>query len=126
MSGLAHAVLVEVILLPQLEGADNRARWLVWNIPAATTSVAEGVRPVARLPDGSKQMVVQGRNGGPPVGFRDPCSLPGQPHHYSFEVFALDSKLDSVPVGSTRGDVMSAMDGHILGHAVLMTKFNRE
>src|SRR5215831_6483770 len=105
---------------------DDILHWLVWNIPATTTSMAEGVQPMPTLPDGSMQVVAQGRNGGPPVGYRGPCPPPGQPHHYSFEVFALDSKLDSAAAGATRADVMNAMNGHILGHAVLMTKFDRQ
>jgi Raf kinase inhibitor-like YbhB/YbcL family protein len=105
---------------------DDILHWLVWNVPVTTTSVPEGVPANATLPDGSMQVTAQGRNGGPPVAYRGPCPPPGQPHHYSFEVFALDSKLDSVAAGATRADVMTAMNGHILGHAVLMTKFDRQ
>jgi phosphatidylethanolamine-binding protein (PEBP) family uncharacterized protein len=41
-----------------------------------------------------------------------------------FEVFALDSKLD-VPAAATRADVEKAMDGHIIGHAVVGALFSR-
>jgi Raf kinase inhibitor-like YbhB/YbcL family protein len=120
-----------VILVHDLEprpnkGIEDNLHWLVWNIPATATSLAEGVQPVATLPDGSMQVVAAGRAGGPPTGYRGPCPPPGQPHHYPFEVFALDSKLDSVGAGATRADVMNAMNGHVVGHAVLMTKFDRQ
>jgi hypothetical protein len=45
-------------------------------------------------------------------------------HHYAFELFALDQKLD-LPANATRADVMKAMDGHIAGHASLVAPFNR-
>jgi phosphatidylethanolamine-binding protein (PEBP) family uncharacterized protein len=45
-------------------------------------------------------------------------------HHYAFELFALDQKLD-LPATDTRTDVMKAMDGHIAGHATLVAPYNR-
>jgi phosphatidylethanolamine-binding protein (PEBP) family uncharacterized protein len=53
-----------------------------------------------------------------------PCAPPGPPHHYAFELFALDTKLDLPPTAS-RSEVMKAMDGHILADAVLTTNFHR-
>ena len=46
------------------------------------------------------------------------------PHHYVFDLFALDGKLD-LPATATRADVEKAIDGHIIGHAVLVGLFNR-
>jgi hypothetical protein len=49
-------------------------------------------------------------------------------HHYMFEIFALDTKLD-VPPGAdafeTRANVLKAMQGHILGKAVYGGLFRR-
>lgn len=45
-------------------------------------------------------------------------------HHYAFELFALDQKLDLTGT-ATRANVMKAMDGHIAGHATLVAPFNR-
>ena len=44
-------------------------------------------------------------------------------HHYAFELFALDEKLD-LPATATRADVLRAMDGHIAGHATIVAPFN--
>jgi hypothetical protein len=104
---------------------DDILHWLVWNIPATTTSMGENAPATPTLADGSMQVVAQGRNGGPATSYRGPCPPPLQPHHYSFEVFALDQKLESA-AGATRADVTAAMNGHILGHAVLMTRFERQ
>jgi phosphatidylethanolamine-binding protein (PEBP) family uncharacterized protein len=54
---------------------------------------------------------------------------PGAPaagpyHHYTFELFALDTKLELGP-DATRDDVLKAMQGHILGKAVLEGRFHR-
>ena len=49
-------------------------------------------------------------------------------HHYTFEIFALDTKLDvsaSADAFETRTAVMKAMQGHILGKAVYMGLFHR-
>jgi phosphatidylethanolamine-binding protein (PEBP) family uncharacterized protein len=45
-------------------------------------------------------------------------------HHYAFELFALDQKVD-LHATATRADVMKTMDGHIAGHATLVAPFNR-
>jgi Raf kinase inhibitor-like YbhB/YbcL family protein len=105
-------------------GVEDFLHWMVWNIPATTTQLVEGVAATPEQADGTRQMVSQGRNGGPAIGFRSPCPPPGPSHHYVFELFALDTKLDVPPAG-TRADVMKAMDGHVIGHAVLIGLFNR-
>ena len=56
-------------------------------------------------------------------------SLPGAPpagpyHHYTYELFALDTKLSLGP-DATQADVMKAIDGHVLAKAVLEGRFHR-
>lgn len=41
-----------------------------------------------------------------------------------FEFFALDTKLD-LDENATRPDVLKAIDGHIIGKAVLTGRFHR-
>jgi Raf kinase inhibitor-like YbhB/YbcL family protein len=102
---------------------DDQVHWLVWNIPAATTSLPEGVPKGSSRPDGSFQISATG-----PV-YRGPgAPANGPPHHYMFEVFALDTKLDVQPAADafeTRANVMKAMQGHILGKAVYGGLFKR-
>ena len=45
-------------------------------------------------------------------------------HHYTFELYALDVKLDLGP-DAARADLLKAMDGHILGKGVMMGRFHR-
>jgi Raf kinase inhibitor-like YbhB/YbcL family protein len=102
---------------------DDQVHWLVWNIPATATGLAEGQPKGEKLPDGSLQTSATGhvyRGPGAPAN--------GPPHHYTFEIYALDTKLD-VPNGpdafETRKAVMAAMQGHVLGKAVTMGLFKR-
>jgi Raf kinase inhibitor-like YbhB/YbcL family protein len=102
---------------------DDQLHWLVWDIPAGTTSLPEGVPMGADRPDGSHQISASG-----PV-YRGPgAPATGPLHHYTFEIFALDTKLN-VPAAAdafeTRTNVMKAMQGHILGKAVYMGLFRR-
>ena len=49
-------------------------------------------------------------------------------HHYVFELYALDTKLDVKPSADafeTRANVMKAIQGHILGKAVYGGLFRR-
>jgi hypothetical protein len=100
---------------------DDVLHWLAFNIPGAARELAEGIPPDAKLPDGT----IQGKNQGGVVGYRGPgAPAAGPHHHYTLELFALDTKLDLGP-DATRADVLKAIDGHILGKGVVMGRFHR-
>ena len=99
--------------------------WLVWNIPGTATGLSEGVMPAAELPDGTRQVSLRA------AGYMGPGAPANGPyHHYTFELFALDTKLD-VPAGTpqeaaaTRAAVMKGIEGHALGKAVLVGRFHQ-
>jgi len=99
--------------------------WLVWNIPGTSTGLPEGVMPMAELPDGTRQVSLRA------AGYMGPGAPANGPyHHYTFELFALDTKLD-VPAGTpqeaaaTRAAVMKGIEGHALGKAVLVGRFHQ-
>jgi Raf kinase inhibitor-like YbhB/YbcL family protein len=102
---------------------EDQVHWLVWNIPATATGLPEGVPKGADLPDGSHQTSASG-----PV-YRGPgAPATGPMHHYTFEIYALDIKLDVQPGADafeTRTNVMKAVQGHVLGKAVYMGLFRR-
>ena len=105
---------------------DDQAHWVVWNIPATATGLPEGVPKGAQLADGAYQISATGQM------YRGPgAPANGPQHHYMFELFALDTKLDVQPATGenaafdTRANVMKAMQGHILGKAVYGGLFKR-
>jgi Raf kinase inhibitor-like YbhB/YbcL family protein len=101
---------------------EDQAHWVVWNIAPTTTSLAEGL-PRGPLPDGAHQISATG-----PV-YRGPgAPASGNLHHYIFELYALDTKIDvpaSTDAFEVRAAVMKAMQGHILGKAVYGGLFKR-
>jgi Raf kinase inhibitor-like YbhB/YbcL family protein len=104
---------------------DDILHWMVWNIPASANKYPQNVPSnTADLPDGSHQTNGNPGNGGI-TGYRPPCPPQNvsQPHHYAFDLFALDAKVDMQT--ATRADVMKAIDGHILAHDSLVVPFNR-
>jgi Raf kinase inhibitor-like YbhB/YbcL family protein len=98
--------------------------WLVWNIPAPSTGLPEGVQQ-GELPDGTRQVSLRGG------GYMGPGAPAGPYHHYTFELYALDTKLDipqpaqGTNAGEVRTKVIDAMDGHVLGKAVLVGRFHQ-
>jgi Raf kinase inhibitor-like YbhB/YbcL family protein len=102
------------------KGSMDVTHWIFWNIPGNSTAVPAGVK-VDSSPDG----IVQGKNIRGVNGYQPPCPPPGAtPHHYTFEMYALDSKLD-LPAGATRVDLLKAMDGHVVGKATYAGLFGR-
>jgi len=90
--------------------------WLIFNIPGDATSLPEGVKA-------DSTVGVQASNTMRQASFFGPCAPAGPVHHYTFELFALDSKLD-LQKGASRDDVMKAMDGHVLTGTVLIGLFH--
>ena len=105
-------------------GTDDMLHWLVWNIPAAARSLPARVPQGATLADGSRQISATGPN------YRGPAApASGPPHHYVFELFALDAMIDVPAVGATpaqtRAAVIAAMAGHVRGKAVYTGVYKR-
>jgi len=101
---------------------DDVLHWMAFNIPGNARELAGNVPAgTATLPDGA----VQAKNLRGGVGFMGPGAPAGGPyHHYTFELFALDTKLTLGP-DATRAEVLNAMEGHILGKGVLVGRFHR-
>jgi Raf kinase inhibitor-like YbhB/YbcL family protein len=103
--------------------SDDQAHWVVWNIPASATGLPEGVPKGSQRPDGSYQVSATG-----PM-YRGPgAAATGPMHHYMFEIYALDAKVEVQPTADafeTRANVFKAMQGHILGKAVYGGLFKR-
>jgi Raf kinase inhibitor-like YbhB/YbcL family protein len=90
--------------------------WVVTNVPADTTSLAEGAS--RSMPSGA----ATGVNDWKKTEYGGPCPPIGR-HRYYFKLYALDTTLDlSAP---TKSEVESAMTGHVLGMAQLMGTYQK-
>ncbi len=101
----------------------TQVHWVVWNIPASESGLEEGLPGGAQLPNGAYQTSATG------LVYRGPGAPASRPpHHYLFELYALDTELE-VESGddafATREAVLEAMQGHVLGKAVYMGRFSR-
>lgn len=106
------------------------ALWVVYNIPAEVTELLEGIPTTTdMLPDGT----TQGNNDFSLLGYSGPCPPPIiktygsdwtaiSPRKYSFKLYVLDTELGLAP-GVSKGELLAAMDGHILAEAETRGKY---
>lgn len=93
--------------------------WVLFNIPAERNELSDGIEPREQLDDGS----VHGSNSWGQLGYGGPCPPDGT-HRYFFQLYTLDMMPD-LPVGTSKADLLQAVDGHVLGEAVLMGTYSR-
>ena len=92
--------------------------WVIYDLPAATRKVPEGVAKDPKLTDGS----LQGKNSHGNIGYSGPCPPHGMVHHYFFKLYALD-KSTGLKAGATKAQLEAAIKGRILGKAQLIGRF---
>lgn len=94
--------------------------WLVYNLPPETRSLPEGATTDSRWANGA----LQGKNDFGKVGYGGPCPPRGT-HRYFFRLYALGSPL-SLPPEASKGEVLKAMQGKVLGQGELMGRYTRQ
>jgi Raf kinase inhibitor-like YbhB/YbcL family protein len=94
--------------------------WVIYDLPAETRILPEGLPGLGQLTDGPRQ----GRNDFGEIGYGGPCPPGNSAHHYHFTLYALDAKLN-LPVGATRAQVEAAIQGHILARGELIGLYQR-
>lgn len=95
--------------------------WVLWGIPADSTSLPEGVSKEKTLEAG----LVQGSNDFKRIGYGGPCPPQGKPHRYFFRLYALDAAPALRP-GATRKELRKAIEGHVIGEGELMGRYARK
>jgi Raf kinase inhibitor-like YbhB/YbcL family protein len=98
---------------PDATSARPFVHWLAWNIDPARGGLAE-----ASVPAGARQ----GRNSRGDTAYFGPRPHGSKPHHYHFQLFALDRMLE-LPVGAGRQQLLAAMNGHVLAKGDLVGLF---
>ena len=101
--------------------------WVAYNIPAAAGGLPADLSKDATVSGvAGLEGMVNGVNGLRRPGYfgpRPPAN--GQLHAYHFRLYALDSALD-LPEGLNKADLLSAIDGHVLGTGMLMGHYERK
>jgi hypothetical protein len=118
-----YAVIFHDIENATAKGPADTLHWSAFNIPGTAKGLPEGLG-TGDLPDGTRNGpgIAASRPNGTP-GYFGPGAGPGPFHHYVFEFYALDTKLD-LPATATRDDLLKAMEGHVIGKAAYVGRFH--
>ena len=116
----SYAILAED---PDSSNDPPFVHWLMYDIPADVTAIDEARPGAPRLT--KPEDAFQGRNDRGSLGWFGPRPPEGDPpHHYHFQVIALDTMLD-LPHGASRAELIEAMQGHVLATGVTVGTFQR-
>jgi Raf kinase inhibitor-like YbhB/YbcL family protein len=116
-----YAVILHDVQNSIAKGTGDTLHWSAYNIPATAKGLPEGLGS-GMLPDGTQNGPgIATARGNPPAYF-GPGAPAGPFHHYVFEFYALDTKLNfpSIP---TRDELLKAMEGHVVGKAAWFGRF---
>ena len=92
--------------------------WLLFDIPPTVHTLAQGYAPGG--------LGVSGTNDFGKLGYGGPCPPKGHgPHRYFFKLCALDVATLEITAGVTAAGVTRALEGHALGKARYMGRFER-
>jgi hypothetical protein len=92
--------------------------WLLYNIPAEATGLAEGIPP-SELPSGTREGITDFKR----TGWGGPCPPIGR-HRYFFRLYTLDVTLPDLG-RPTRAKLDQAMKGHMIAQAELMGTYQK-
>lgn len=94
--------------------------WVMYDLPAATQELPEGIPKVEQPPNGARQ----GLNDFHRVGYAGPCPPPGPPHRYFVTLYAL-ARPTGLGTLATKGQVLEAIRGQVLAQAQIMGRYQR-
>jgi Raf kinase inhibitor-like YbhB/YbcL family protein len=111
---VTYAIIFHDLDVALQGGTDDVLHWVAWNIPASAKGIPEG-----KLPEGS----VTGKNLMGMNAYMGPGAPAGpRLHHYVFELYALNAKLD-LPETAGRNELLAAMKGKTVAKAAYVGRF---
>ena len=115
----AYALIVED---PDAPREHPFLHWMIWNIRGEVTALEEGLPNTDRLI--TPQDSVQGCNDNGSFGYFGPQPPAGTgPHHYHFQLFALDGPMDLDPARTDLRTLVDAMKGRVIADTELVGIF---
>ena len=107
--------LALVVEDPDAPAPQPFCHWLVWGLAPQAGQILEGETPpkAGKNSYGNSEWLLPD----PPTGHGA--------HDYVFQLFALDEPLELAP-GASRDDLLEAMEGHVIGAALLVGTYARD
>jgi len=99
--------------------------WVIFNLLPDARGLPEAVPKDEKLASGALQGKIASGGIGYPIGYFGPCPFKGSSHHYRFTLYALDTSLD-LAAGTSKEQVLQAMEGHILAQSQLIGIYQRK
>ena len=124
-SGLPKGTKSLALIVDDPDAPDPKApkmtwvHWVLYNIPPTATGLKEAIAPNA-LPAGT----LEGKNDWKRTGYGGPCPPIGR-HRYFHKLYALDAVLPDLK-SPTKAELEKAMEGRVLGKAVLMGTYKKD
>jgi Raf kinase inhibitor-like YbhB/YbcL family protein len=116
--------LVVIVDDPDAKEPKPFVHWVLWNVPAEVTNLRTAVPATGQV----RQLMnaKQGPNSRGSTGYFGPKPpINDPPHHYHFQVFALDAMLP-LEQGATKSQVIAAMKGRVLAKGELVGTFQKK
>jgi Raf kinase inhibitor-like YbhB/YbcL family protein len=124
VAGVNTAITRSLAILmndPDAPGGGGFVHWVAWNIELVKMIPEK----IPKTPEVSFPITaVQGENSFGKIGYNGPCPPPGQTHRYFFKLYGLDTLL-TLPAGSTREQLVKAMQGHVVQYGETYTSYGR-
>jgi Raf kinase inhibitor-like YbhB/YbcL family protein len=123
-TGAPEATKSFAVIIDDPDAPDPRApqgtwvHWVVYDIPATTTSLPEGTSAKS-LPPGTHE----GLNDFKRIGYGGPCPPIGR-HRYFHKIYALDVALGDLGHPS-KAVLENVMKGHVIAHAELFGTYQK-
>lgn len=109
---------------PDAPTAEPWVHWVLYKVPPSVTSLPAGLAQDKQLTEPANAL--QGLNTSANVGYNGPMPPRGHGvHHYHFKLYALSQPL-ALGAGATKGALLAAMKGHVIGEGSLIGIYERK
>ncbi|OPY38747.1 MAG: putative kinase inhibitor protein [Methanoregula sp. PtaU1.Bin051] len=109
IGGLKAESVAVMVFNPFMKTCCSFTPWIIWDLPAIPV-IPAGIPNLGIVK--APVTAVQGTNDYGVIGYTGPNPPPGETHRYQFRVYGLDAMLH-LPPGSTKHELVAAMQGHI-------------